>query len=125
MDAGSPDAWVFTGPAGGPLRYRNWHSRVWQAACRAAGLDDLEFHSLRHAAASTMMNGGVDPRTAQVRLGHSDPRLTIGVYSKASPESDRAAAELMGTVFLGPDAGEDDDAGDEGDDGTGCAMDVP
>jgi hypothetical protein len=43
----------------------------------------------------------VDVRTAQARLGHSDPRLTLGVYASATSEGDRAAAERLGARFLG------------------------
>jgi hypothetical protein len=42
---------------------------------------------------------GVDVKTAQTRLGHSDPRLTLGTYAQASSEADRDAAERVGARF--------------------------
>ena len=33
------------------------------------------------------------------RLGHSDPSLTLRVYSHAIEERDRAAADIMGRVL--------------------------
>jgi hypothetical protein len=41
----------------------------------------------------------VDLKTAQTRLGHSDPRLTLAVYAQATTEADRAAADVVGERF--------------------------
>jgi hypothetical protein len=43
---------------------------------------------------------GVDIKTAQSRLGHSDPRLTLAVYAQATTEADRAAADRLGARFM-------------------------
>jgi len=45
-------------------------------------------------------------KTAQTRLGHADPRLTLVIYAQASGEADRAAADRIGARFLasGPTA---------------------
>jgi integrase len=64
---------VFVAPEGGPVGYSNWHRRVWVPATKAAGLPGLRLHDLRKGAATAMVTAGVDVRTAQVRLGHSDP----------------------------------------------------
>jgi integrase len=95
------EAFVFVMPGGGPLDYSRWRRRVWLPATKAAGLDGLSFHGLRRANATAMVLDGVDVRTAQARLGHSDPRLTLGVYAAATSEGDRAAADRLGERFLG------------------------
>jgi integrase len=95
------DAFVFAMPGGGPLDYSRWRRRVWLRATRAVGLEGLTFHDLRRANATAMVLDGVDVRTAQARLGHSDPRLTLGVYAAATSEGDRAAAERLSERFLG------------------------
>jgi integrase len=41
----------------------------------------------------------VDVRTVADRLGHSDPSLTLRVYSHLIEERDRAAATIMGNVL--------------------------
>lgn len=96
----TPEAFVFTSPTGGPLRYSNFRTLVWTPACRRAGLEGLQIHDLRRAAATAMVAAGVDVRTAQNRLGHSDPRLTIGLYAQATSEGDRAAADRLGEHFM-------------------------
>jgi hypothetical protein len=47
----------------------------------------------------TSFRKGVDVKTAQARLGHSGPRLTLGIYVQATTEGDRAAADLLGDLL--------------------------
>lgn len=82
LSGADAEAEVFVGALGKPLDYSGWLHRVWQPACTAAGLEGLRFHDLRHANATGMVAAGVDIKTAQVRLGHSDPRLTLAVYAQ-------------------------------------------
>jgi hypothetical protein len=53
-----------------------------------------------------MLANGVDIRTAQGRLGHADPRLTLAIYAQAVEDADRRAAETIGAVFLGGGRGD-------------------
>lgn len=94
-------ALLFTMPEGGPLRYELWRRRTWGPACAAAGLGGLTFHDLRRANATALVLDNVDLKTAQTRLGHSDPRLTLAVYAQASTVADRAAADSLGAHFFG------------------------
>ena len=48
-----------------------------------------------------MVMEGVDVRTAQARLGHSDPRLTLAIYAQATDEGGRAAADKLGARLMG------------------------
>jgi integrase len=50
--------------------------RSWQRARKAAGLEHVHIHDLRHSAASEMANAGVDLYTVGTVLGHKDPRST-------------------------------------------------
>jgi integrase len=103
-----PGDLLFGAPEGGPLDYSHWRWRIWVPATERAGLKGTGFHDLRRANASTLVAEGVDVKTAQSRLGHSDPRLTLAVYERAVPEADRAAAEVLGRVFFRcPRAGSD------------------
>lgn len=94
-----PDDLVFTAPAGGPLRAANFRLRVWGPAVEAAGLGDLTFHGLRHAAASFMVGAGEHPRVIQHRLGHSTARLSLELYAHVSEAADRDAAAHLDTLF--------------------------
>jgi integrase len=94
------DAFVFVSPNGAQLDYSHWRRRVWLPACKRADLQGLTFHDLRRAAATALVLEGVDLKTAQTRLGHSDPRLTLGLYAQASREADRDAADRVGERFM-------------------------
>jgi integrase len=48
-----------------------------------------------------MVARGVDVKTAQTRLGHSDPRITLAIYAQAVEESDRRTADMIGEAVLG------------------------
>jgi integrase len=124
LTAADAAAWVFPGPKGGPLRYANFHDRVWVPACTRAGLEGLGFHDLRRTAATVLVTSGVDVRTAQHRLGHSDPRLTLAVYAQVAPHADRAAAAAIEDHFL---AGARDERAMDGDGVllTGAARRLP
>jgi len=106
LTAADEAAYVFCDAQGGPVRYANFRARVWLPATRRAGLDGLGFHDLRRAAATAMVAAGVDVRTAQARLGHSDPRLTLSVYAQATDEGDRVAAQRLGAHFMGEPIGD-------------------
>lgn len=94
------DALLFVAPDGGPIRYANWRNRVWLPACRATGLEGLGFHDLRRVNATALVNLGVDVKTAQERLGHSDVRMTLGLYAQAEKSADRAAANQLVERFM-------------------------
>lgn len=100
LTAADSDAFVFTAPEGGPLDYSHWRRRVWLPACETARLPGLHFHDLRKANATGMVAAGVDVKTAQARLGHTDPRLTLAIYAQVTSAADEAAAESLGDRFM-------------------------
>lgn len=103
LTGGDQNAFVFTAPDGGPLRQDNWRRRVWIPALETAGLAKATprpgFHDLRRAVGTALVGGGVDPKTAQKRLGHSDVRTTLALYARAVEANDQNAAELLSTRF--------------------------
>lgn len=100
LTGADPTAFVFASPSGGPLDYAHWRQRVWLPATRSSGLVGLTFHDLRRANATGLVAEGVDVKTAQARLGHADPRLTLAIYAQATTEADRSAAARIGARFL-------------------------
>ncbi len=65
------------------------------------GAPEVRLHDLRHFTATQLIGAGVDVRTVAGRLGHSDPSITLRVYSHALEERDRGAAAIMGEVMKG------------------------
>jgi integrase len=92
---------VFTDEDCGSLRYSNWRRRVWLPAAKAAGCEGAGFHDLRRLNATALIVGGVDVKTAQTRLGHADPRMTLAIYASAPAVADQAAAGMLDHHFFG------------------------
>ena len=65
----------------------------------AVGAPSVRLHDLRHFTATQLIGAGVDIRTVAERLGHTDPSLTLRVYTHVIEQRDRAAAEIMGQVL--------------------------
>lgn len=91
LNGADPKALVFPSPEGGALRYSNFRAR-WLPARQAAGPKSLGFHDLRCCAATALVAAGVDVRTAQARLGHSDARLTLAVYAQVTGDGDSSSS---------------------------------
>lgn len=77
----APDDPVFTSPKGDPLRLTNWRHRVFDPACRTAGIVGLTPHDLRHTAASLAISAGANVKAVQRMLGHASAAMTLDVYA--------------------------------------------
>lgn len=94
------DRFLFESRNRTPLRYSNWRRSSWEPATLAAGHPEAGFHDLRRASATALVRRGIDVKTVQARLGHSDPRLTLQVYAEVVQEAEQNAAEVLGEHFL-------------------------
>lgn len=83
---------------GGLIDLHNFE-RWWRQFRTRFGFDDLKFHELRHTQATQLLANGVDVKTVQTRLGHSNASLTLNWYAHAIPENDEKAAQLVGELF--------------------------
>jgi integrase len=70
--------------------------------------------------ATALVEDRTDMKTTQVRMGHSDSRLTLALYAQAVPEADQAAADRLSGRFMpgsrderAMDGEQQDPAGDE------------
>jgi len=67
---------------------------AWLGIVKAAGMERLRFHDLRHAHASLLMAQGVHPKIVNERLGHSSVSITLDIYSHVAPGLQAEAAGL-------------------------------
>lgn len=95
---------VFQSPGRGPIRASNFRLRVWKPAVKAAGLEGLTFHGLRHSAAGLMIALGAQPKVIQQRLRHASIRTTLDVYGSVLPGLDDALTEGLDEL-LAPECG--------------------
>ena len=66
-------------PDGGPWLSDRWRT-PWERARKAAGLDSLHTHDLRHAFAARQIDAGVDLKTLQYVMGHAHLSITTDLY---------------------------------------------
>jgi integrase len=64
------------------------------------GYQGLTFHGLRHVHASLLLQHHVDLQSVSVRMGHSDPSVTLRAYADALPAQDQEAAATMDRLLL-------------------------
>lgn len=81
-----PDAFLFVGARGAPLRYHSFRRAIWNPAIEAAGFSDqVTPHCLRHTCASLLVAAGADPVAVQRHLGHKDVTTTLNIYAGLFP----------------------------------------
>lgn len=89
---------VFTTETGQPADPRN-ALRALTAAATAIGLHDVGLHTLRHSAASAMLDAGVPLKTVSELLGHSSVAITGDVYGHVSDDAARTAVDRLSAAL--------------------------
>ncbi len=83
---------VFTTEFGTPVDPRNF-LRVIEDAAKAAGVDGVGVHTLRHSAAVGWLEAGVHIKAVADMLGHSSISITGDIYGHTSDDTARAAVD--------------------------------
>jgi integrase len=91
---------VFADAIGEPL-HPNTLTYQFKRLCIKAGVPSIRIHDLRHSAATLMIAQGISPDVVQKRLGHSDVALTLRIYTHASPQVQRDAADRLEALIEG------------------------
>jgi len=99
------DALVFQGEWGGQLRPVTFRPRIWRPATRAAGLDGLHPHDLRHTAVALWIAAGASPKEVAVRAGHTSVKTVLDVYGHLYDEADTRLRSRLDAVFVAPSTG--------------------
>ena len=89
-----PEGLVFPAPKGGYLRRSNFRRRWWVRATRAAGVEGLRFHDLRHSAATLAVAAGANTRELMERMGHTSPQVALR-YQHVMAGRDQAIAAAL------------------------------
>ena len=90
--------------------FRTGHGHVWSMdglsaavseALIAAGYPGVTLHDLRHMHATALLRAKQSPRAVQRRMGHSDIKVTLGVYGHVLQDDDDTLAEAMEMIVNG------------------------
>ena len=91
----SEEGLLFPNQLGGPHRECNLLERVLRPAAKAAGLERVTWHQLRHIHASVLHDIGVPAKITQQQLGHATVETTLNFYTHAIPDTHRRAIESL------------------------------
>jgi integrase len=102
---GSPEELVFAGPQGGALRVTLFRRRFWLPATRAAELDGLRIHDLRHTAVALWIAAGANPNEVAAWAGHASVSFTLDRYGHLYPEADLSLRERLDAIWSASGSG--------------------
>ncbi len=89
---------VFTTPLGGRITPMS-ATKAFRRLAKAARISTTRLHDTRHTAATHLIVGGTDIRTAASVLGHTTPTVTLSIYAHLVAEVQRAAVERLGATL--------------------------
>jgi integrase len=95
---------VFVSRLGRPLGHRNATSRGFEPAARAAEIEGVSFHSMRHAFASRMISRGISSTVLAALMGHESSAITERRYIHLfdRQRTDDAVREAMAFAPIAP-----------------------
>ena len=94
VQSGSFQKYVFLNDEGMPTRGQVYN-RSLTAIAKRVGIENLTMHSLRHSFATRCVESGMNPKTLQVIMGHSDINLTMNLYVHTTDEEIVAEMKKM------------------------------
>lgn len=96
---------LFPNERGGPF-HGSFIYKQFKAALKRAAIDPegIRVHDLRHTCASLMIAQGAHLSVIKERLRHSQISITADTYGHVFEETQRAAAEALGGLFVAPEA---------------------
>lgn len=75
-------------------------TRSFKSLLKRAGIDDINFHSIRHTFATRLFENEVDLKKVQKLLGHSKLETTADIYTHVSNESLKKSVNKMNDYLL-------------------------
>lgn len=88
--------YVLPGETGGPMK---GHQKAWRAIRKAAGLDDVRIHDLRHTFGSWAHRNGMSLKAVADLLGHKQLSTSERYISGIGSEAHRNATIVAGAIF--------------------------
>lgn len=90
---------VFPNALGRAMEASNLLRRSYIPLLNRAGVSRLNFHALRHTAATLILMQSIPPKVVSEMLGHSQIGITMDTYSHVIPAMQRQATDAMGALL--------------------------
>ena len=78
-----------------PIHTDAQFNTMWKSIKKQINLGPYTSHSYRHAMCTTLLSNGVDIKTAQMIIGHSQPSTTLNIYAHSVPNNIKNAGYLF------------------------------
>ncbi len=89
---------VFCTPTGTYINSSNLRKR-FNTLLAKAELPKIKFHALRHTYATRLFEEGIQVKTVQSLLGHSDIATTMNIYTHVTDDIKNIAADKLNLIF--------------------------
>lgn len=97
--ASAPNAFVLSGECKKYVEPRTMQNK-FKAYLAEGGIEDANFHSLRHTFATRCVEIGFDVKTLSEILGHSNVKVTLDRYVHSSLELKRSNMEKLRPISI-------------------------
>jgi integrase len=91
----NPAGLLFTGENGKPLNFDNISRDVFAPIADEAGMPHFTWRSFRWTSSTQMHRNGTPVKVAQGILGHSNPQITLGIYTETDLDDMRRAIDHL------------------------------
>lgn len=92
------DRLVFCQGDGTPLKPGTVR-QSWKRFTRRLGIENINFHALRHTHATLLLREGISPKVISERLGHTNITITLNIYAHVTPGMQRQAVEALDRIL--------------------------
>lgn len=89
---------IFSSPTGNYLDESNVR-KSFKRILKRCNLKEIRFHDLRHTFATRLFENGVNPKTVQILLGHSDITTTLNIYTHVMKDTKDKAIDKINYLF--------------------------
>jgi integrase len=90
-----PEAYIFTGPKGIPIRRGNFNPLTkWMDQVAVIGAEGVHFHDLRHTGNMLAAAAGGSTRDLMARMGHDSMNAAL-IYQHATAQADKHIADQL------------------------------
>jgi integrase len=92
------DRLIFCQGDGTPLKPATIR-QSWKRLTGRLGIENINFHALRHSHATLLLREGISPKVISERLGHANITTTLNIYAHVTPGMQRQAVETLDRIL--------------------------